>query len=88
MFPKQLKSLILATYVIFACQALAEAPFKFDVAGFAGNNRNFVQVGAFLPIMQNEDGLLFSDIRGMNHLLHFKKKKQSIAKTFMSSILV
>ncbi len=62
MFPKQLKSLIIATYVLFACQALAEAPFKFDVAGFAGNNRNFFQVGAFLPIMQNEDGLLFSDI--------------------------
>ncbi len=78
MFPKQLKSLIIATYVLFACQALAEAPFKFDVAGFAGNNRNFFQVGAFLPIMQNEDGLLFSDIRGMKHLLHFKKKNKTI----------
>jgi hypothetical protein len=78
MFTKQLKLLIIFTYVIFAYQALAEAPFKLDVAGFAGNNRNFVQVGAFLPIIQNEDGLLFSDIRSMKHLSHFKKKNKNI----------
>ena len=77
---KKLKSIILGTSILTSCQALADAPLKLDVAGFAGNNRNFVQIGAFLPIMQNEDGLLFGDVRGMKHLPHFKKQNKSIYK--------
>ena len=33
-----------------------------------------------MPISQNEDGLLFGDIRGMKHLPHFKKQNKSIYK--------
>jgi hypothetical protein len=74
----KLKSLILGISLFSSYQALAEAPYKVDIAGFAGNNRNFIQTGAFLPIIQNEHGLLFSDIRAMRHLPNFKKKNKSI----------
>ncbi len=76
----KLKLIILGTTILTSCQALAEAPLKLDIGGFAGNNRNYVQAGAFLPISQNEDGLLFGDIRGMKHLPHFKKQNKSIYK--------
>lgn len=74
------KLTILGTAILTSCQALAEVPLKLDLGGFAGNNRNYVQAGAFLPISQNEDGLLFGDIRGMKHLPHFKKQNKSIYK--------
>ena len=38
----------------------------------AGNKRNFSQVQAFIPIIQNENSLFFSDIRFMKNLPNWK----------------
>lgn len=69
---------ILLFTLLISFQGLAEAPLKIDIAGFTGNNRNFIQMGTFLPITQNEEGLLFGDARILKHLPHFKKKNKSI----------
>lgn len=38
----------------------------------AGNKRNFSQVQAFIPIIQDENSLFFSDIRLMKNLPNWK----------------
>lgn len=74
----KLKTILLSTTLIVTSEALAEAPYKLNIAGFAGNNRNFVQSGAFLPIISSEEGLFFADIRAMKHVPHSKKKHKRI----------
>lgn len=68
------KILIVSAIVSLPLLTKAEISATGDVAIKGGNNRNYIQASAFLPINETEQGLIFGDIRALSHLPHSKSK--------------
>ena len=79
-----LKKLIAITSLLAFSSVATEAslPYIIDIAGKGGNNRNYGQISAFVPVISDESTALFGDMRVMHHLPHFKKKSIYDSKTY------
>ncbi len=70
-------SLVTACSLPLAAHA-SSIPFIVEGTVKGGNNRSYGQIAAFMPVVENDDNLMFADIRFMHHLPQLKKKKNSL----------
>ena len=78
-----MKKIITIPIILVAFQANADIPTNLDLVVKGGNNRNYGQASAFIPLMEKEElSLLFGDVRFMHHLPNFKKSKKNDSKLY------
>ena len=68
------KYLIVSVIITLPLLVKAKVSVTGDIVIKGGNNRNYIQASAFLPISETDQNLVFSDIRLLSHLPHGKSK--------------
>lgn len=79
--PKNILISLLCSGLLIA-ETYGAVPFILDAAVKTGNNRNYAQTGAFIPLHLNDHKLIFTDIRFMHNLPHTDNKQSYSAKLY------